>query len=84
MSGERGKKMVTRSIMKIDDPKRKIEVSITLDDKGFKGDNAGALCRLTNDLNDTLRKYANAHEIRVVEFNRVLKKDVKKKDADKK
>lgn len=70
--------MITRSVMRISDPKREIEVSITLDDKGFAGENIGTLVRLTNDLNDSFRKYANAHEIKVVEFAKVLKADKKK------
>ena len=66
------KKTVVRSTMVIDDPKRNIVITITLDDKGFPGESAGCLCKLTNDLNDSLRKYANSHEIKVTEYGKVL------------
>lgn len=71
--------MVTRSVIQVEDPKRKILVTILLDNKGFAGENTGALCGITNNITDELRKHANAHEIKVTEYGKVIVADKKKK-----
>lgn len=74
MVNKKKKRTTVRSIIKVEDPKRKIFVTITVDDKGHMAENAGALCRITNEVSDTMRKLANAHEVKVIEYGKVLKK----------